>query len=54
MLRGLAWGKSETPPLSFDQLEDITGKSRATIYGHMRDLDTRGALRWRSAMALCW
>ena len=49
MLRGLAWGKSETPPLSFAQLEDITGKSRTTIYGHMRDLDTRGALRWRSA-----
>jgi hypothetical protein len=49
MLRGLAWGKSETPPISFAQLEDITGKSRTTIYGHMRELDTRGALRWRSA-----
>ena len=49
MLKGLAWGQSETPPLSFEQLEEITGKSRATIYGHLRVLDTRGALRWRSA-----
>lgn len=48
-LRALAWGQDETPPLSITQLEEITGKSKSTLYGHMRLLRLRGALRWRSA-----
>ncbi|MFN2160028.1 MAG: hypothetical protein ACK2TW_08770 [Anaerolineales bacterium] len=46
-LRGIAWGKSETPQLSMGQLQEILGKSRSTIYGHMALLRSRGALRWR-------
>jgi len=50
-LHGLAWGNgdSETPPLSFEQLKGITGKSQAALYNHMTLLRIRGALRWRSA-----
>jgi len=47
-LLALAWGKNETPPLSFEQLHEITGKSIPTLYGHLRLLKLRGALRWRS------
>ncbi|MBT7191788.1 MAG: helix-turn-helix transcriptional regulator [Anaerolineae bacterium] len=48
-LRGLAYGRTETPPVSFSQLSNITGKSVSTIYGHMAVLRDRGALRWRTA-----
>ena len=48
-LRGLAWGLQETPALSMEQLEQITGCSRSTIFRHMGFLRSRGALRWRSA-----
>jgi hypothetical protein len=48
-LRGLAWGKHETPPYSMDDLKEITGKSRTTLYGHMTLLRSRGALLWRLA-----
>lgn len=48
-LRALAWNATETPPLSIEQLVELTGKSRSTLYGHMRILDTRSALRWRTA-----
>lgn len=48
-LRALGWGKDETPALSITQLEELTGKSQSTLYGHMRLLRLRGALRWRSA-----
>jgi hypothetical protein len=48
-LRALAWGKDETPPLSIVQIAKVTGKSQATLYGHMRLLRIRGVLRWRPA-----
>lgn len=44
----LAWGQSETPPLTFEKLHQLTGKSIPTLYGHLRLLQTRGVLRWRS------
>jgi hypothetical protein len=46
-LRGLAWGKSETPQLSMSQLQELLSRSRSTIYGHMALLRSWGALRWR-------
>lgn len=46
-LRGLAWGLSETPQLSLQQLVAITGKSQSCIYGHLTSLRDWGALRWR-------
>jgi hypothetical protein len=46
-LRGLAWGRQETPALSFIQLAGMLGKKRSTLYEHMRLLRARGALRWR-------
>ena len=48
-LRGLAWGRFETPQLSIPQLSELTGKSRSTIFGHMALLRHWGALRWRSS-----
>jgi len=48
-LRGLAWGRSETPQLSMAQLQEMLAKSRSTIYGHMALLRSWGALRWRSS-----
>jgi len=48
-LRGLAWGRSETPELSIQQLSEILDKSRSTIYDHLRLLGLRGALSMRSA-----
>ncbi len=47
-LRGLAWGRSETPPLHIDQLSSLLGKSPSAIYAHLTFLRTDGALRWRS------
>ena len=46
-LRGLAWGKSETPQLSMGQLQELLSRSRSTIYGHMALLRSWDALRWR-------
>ncbi len=46
-LRGLAWGRKETPSLSLIQLSGILEKRRTTLYEHMRVLQARGALRWR-------
>jgi len=46
-LRGLAWGRQETPSLSLIQLSDILEKKRSTLYEHMRLLQARDALRWR-------
>lgn len=48
-LRALGWGQDETPPLSMSQICQELGKSQATLYGHMRLLRLRGALRWRPA-----
>jgi hypothetical protein len=47
-LRGLAWGRQETPSLSIIQLSGILEKKRTTLYEHMRLLQSRGALRWRA------
>jgi hypothetical protein len=44
-LRGLAWAGRETPSLSLQQLEEITGKSQSAIYGHMAILRSWGAVR---------
>jgi hypothetical protein len=48
-LRALGWGKEETPPLSMLQICQELGKGQTTVYGHMRLLRDRGALRWRPA-----
>jgi hypothetical protein len=48
-LRALGWGQDETPALSMKQICQELGKSQATLYGHMRLLRLRGALRWRPA-----
>lgn len=48
-LLGLAYGKSETPSLSFQQLSEITNKAIGTLYKHMGALRDRGVLRWRTA-----
>ena len=49
VLRGLAWGKNETPELSWEQLERISGKSQSTLFGHLGNLRARNALQWRPA-----
>ena len=49
MLRGLAWGKTYTPPMNSHELESITHKSEATMYRHTTQLRLFGALQWRSA-----
>jgi len=46
-LRGLAWGRGETPPLSMQQLVEITGLSQSSLYRQMAYLRSWGALRWR-------
>ncbi len=51
-LLALAWGSAmhETPALSMPQLAELTGKSQATLYGHMAIIRTfRDALRLRPA-----
>jgi hypothetical protein len=48
-LRGLAWGKEETPPLSLDQICELLDVSHSTLYGHMLILRKRAALQWRAA-----
>ena len=48
-LRGTAWGTDETPELSVRKLIEITGKSRATIYGHLAILRASGWLLFSSA-----
>jgi len=50
-LRGLAWGKEETPPLSMEQLINILHKSRATIFGHLKSLRDQGWLQFSTAQA---
>ena len=50
-IRGMAWGNedNETPELSVQKLIEITGKSRATIYGHLAILRDSGWLLFSSA-----
>ena len=46
---GVAYGRPETPPVSFHQLSEDFGKSISTLRGHMAFLRDRGVLRWRTA-----
>jgi len=48
-IASLAWGAEETPPVSFSQISELTGKSIPVLYNHMGELRRRGALRWRTA-----
>jgi hypothetical protein len=48
-LRGLAWGQTETPPLSIHQICELLGMSQSTLYGHMLILRDRAACSWRAA-----
>ena len=48
-LRCLAWGRSETPELSIQQIGKILGKKQSAVYKHMAMLRDQGALRWRPA-----
>lgn len=47
-LRALAWGRGETPELSINQIAEITGKTKSTLYEHMRLLRLRAVLSWRA------
>lgn len=46
-LRGLAWEDGETPMMTISALCEITGKCRATIYGHLGKLSDLGLLKWQ-------
>ena len=46
-LRGLAWGKKQSPPLTMDDLIRATGKSRNTLYEHMRFLRSSSVFHWQ-------
>lgn len=48
-IRGTAWGEDDTPEISVKKLMELTGKSRATIYGHLAILRIRGWLLFASA-----
>lgn len=48
-LRGLAWGRSELFDIGMASLIELTGKSRATIYGHLAILRATGWLLFSSA-----
>jgi len=47
-IRGLAWQSNyqNTPELTMEQLEEITGKRKTAIYGYMTLLRTSTPLRW--------
>jgi hypothetical protein len=45
-LRGLAWGKTQTPPLEVKMICDLFGISQSTLYGHMLLLKHREACTW--------
>lgn len=46
-LRALAWGKTETPPFTAAEFEELTGTDVKTLYKHMGALRAHGAFRWR-------
>lgn len=46
-LRALAWGKSETPELSWNVMEPLVGKDKKTVYRHLQHLVSLGVMRWR-------
>lgn len=41
-----AWDGRITPPLSIQQLVQITGRNQATLYRHLSRLKSTSALRW--------
>lgn len=47
LLRGLADEDGEMPMMSISTLCEITGKCRATIYGHLSKLSEFGLLQWQ-------
>lgn len=47
LLRGLAGEDGEMPQMAISTLCEITGKCRATIYGHLGRLSELGLLRWQ-------
>lgn len=47
LLRGLAGEDGETPLMAISTLCEVTGKCRATIYGHLSKLSALGLLWWQ-------
>jgi hypothetical protein len=47
LLRSLAPTGDETPPLSMQQLAEVTGKSPSSLHRHLAFLKSAGALDWR-------
>jgi predicted DNA-binding transcriptional regulator AlpA len=47
-LRCLAWGSRVTPAFSMQELSQITGKSKATLYMRLSQLKSLTSLQWRS------
>lgn len=47
-LRGLAWGSSETPPLTIDELAAICHRSVRSTWGHLSQLREQTDLTWTS------
>jgi hypothetical protein len=43
-LKGLGWGRDGFQEIPFKYLEEVTGKSRSTLYGHIGTLKTKGWL----------
>jgi len=50
-LRAMAWGKTETPPFSAAEFEELTGTDVKTFYKHLGALHTHDALRWRRGIS---
>lgn len=47
-LRGLAWGSSETPPLTIDEMAAICHRSVRSMWGHLSHLREQTDLNWTS------
>ena len=43
-LKGLGWGRNGFQEIPFKYIEEVTGKSRSTLYGHIGTLKTTGWL----------
>jgi hypothetical protein len=43
-----AWNGRSTPPLSIQQLVQITGRNQVTLFRHLSRLQSTSALRWHS------
>ena len=49
LLKGLAWGRTETPEMSWEEMFEITGKPVSTLYAHLAVLRDRGWLLFSRA-----